>query len=53
MPSVAASAGSSNNNSALGGGGGGGSPAVEPKEYKKEELPEKSIRSFKDVKVGL
>jgi len=35
---------------AVGSLGSGGSPAVEPKEYKKEELPEKSIRTFKDVK---
>ncbi|GLC41713.1 hypothetical protein PLESTB_000685100 [Pleodorina starrii] len=27
-----------------------GGPSVEPKEYKKDELPEKSIRTFKDVK---
>ncbi|KXZ49119.1 hypothetical protein GPECTOR_23g49 [Gonium pectorale] len=41
--------------SSVGGGGaaanpGGGGPGVEPKEYKKEELPEKSLRTFKDVK---
>ncbi|EFJ46511.1 hypothetical protein VOLCADRAFT_105496 [Volvox carteri f. nagariensis] len=45
--------------SAAGGGGSGsgasassssGAPSVEPKEYKKDELPEKSIRTFKDVK---
>ncbi|KAI8474800.1 MAG: peptidase family M41-domain-containing protein [Monoraphidium minutum] len=40
---------------AAGGGGGaaglagGGTPALDPKEYKKEELPEKSIKSFQDV----
>ena len=28
---------------------GAGGPVLEPKEYKKEELPEKSIKSFKDV----
>lgn len=27
----------------------GGSPAVDPKEYKKDELPEKSVKTFKDV----
>ncbi|GLI67631.1 hypothetical protein VaNZ11_011879 [Volvox africanus] len=45
--------------SAAGGGGGSGAatsssgsggPGVEPKEYKKDEMPEKSIRTFKDVK---
>lgn len=25
-------------------------PGIEPKEYKREELPEKSIKSFADVK---
>jgi hypothetical protein len=32
-----------------GGLAGGGTPALDPKEYKKEELPEKSVKSFKDV----
>ena len=27
-----------------------GSPGLDPKEYKKEELPEKSVKTFKDVK---
>jgi ATP-dependent metalloprotease len=32
-----------------GGLAGGGAPALDPKEYKKEELSEKSVKSFRDV----
>ncbi|KAG2423089.1 hypothetical protein HXX76_002314 [Chlamydomonas incerta] len=58
-PSAGLSAGAGPPVSSAGGNGGGGGanaagpgggPSTEPKEYKKEELPEKSIRNFKDVK---
>jgi len=41
---VAAGAGASGSAAAAAG------PGIEPKEYRREELPEKSIRSFADVK---
>jgi ATP-dependent metalloprotease len=44
MASSAAAGGAASSN------GLGGSPALDPKEYKKEELPEKSIKTFNDVK---
>jgi len=31
-------------------GSSSGSPSLDPKEYKKEELPEKSVKSFRDVR---
>ncbi|GBF97365.1 ATP-dependent zinc metalloprotease [Raphidocelis subcapitata] len=48
MPGVSGAAAVSSSGGA-GGLAGGGTPALDPKEYKKEELSETSVKSFKDV----
>ncbi|GIL57193.1 hypothetical protein Vafri_12491, partial [Volvox africanus] len=49
-PPVSAAGGGGGSGAAASSSSGSGGPGVEPKEYKKDELPEKSIRTFKDVK---